>query len=62
MGYSDEEEERICQHFAAVQEPLLASHPAHQLLENGIPQIMFVNVVGCVSVCEKKGKEGGGRL
>ena len=53
MGYSDEEEERICQHFTAVQEPLLASHLARQRLENG---------VGCVSVCEKKGKEGGGRL
>ena len=39
-----------------------ASHPAHQLLEKGIPQTMFVNVCDCVCVCVKKGKEGGGRL
>ena len=42
---------------ATVQEPLLASHPARQLLENGIPQTVF----GCihVCVCEKRAKREG---
>ena len=38
--------------FASVQKPLLlAFYPARKLLQNRIPQTMFVHRFGCVCVC-----------
>ena len=56
----------LIQLFAAVQEPLLASHPARQLLASKSSQAVFVHVLigferECVCV-KIKGKEGVDRL